>query len=112
MALVEEVIRIYRGDTYNKVIDVELPTPIDVNDYTVTAQYRPQTDSPDEDAVDFTVTTAVVDTSYLRSYLSLSTAQTRALPGPGLWDMQIAFEDGRVVTVVGGEVQVRDDVTR
>lgn len=98
---------LYAGDSLNLNIAVtdNAGAAMNLNGYTAEAQIRATADAPT--AVDFA--TDIVDSAI---ELALTPAETAALPGKGVWDVQIISATGDVTTLTGGKVTVSPEVTR
>lgn len=102
---------IMRGDDYRIVVNVTDGTdPIDLTDYTATAQIRDSLSASAALLAEFDVT--ITDEAGGVVELVLSHTDTATL-AKGYWDLQIvAPTTDWTTTVVGGAVTITPDVTR
>ena len=102
-------LEMYQGDSYawefRLWADVEKTTPIDVTGVTVTAQVRLHAGSP-------VLTTLATSVSANAITVTVTPAQSGALPELARWDLQLLYPAGQVQTIVTGEVRVHADITR
>lgn len=121
MALpVNRNITIYKGDTFTLDFRLRARTSqgdpgvyIDLTGATARAQIRPAEDG--SLSTEFTCATADQTTTdgKGRVQISLTPAQTSALPDSGgVWDVQVEFPDGTVRTYLKGTVSITKEVTR
>lgn len=113
MKPVYEPIYIKRGDTYQKIVEGVLAdlAPLNVNDWTVRAHYRTNYDATS--FVPFSVALSTIETNtVLRVELELTDTQTSALTQNGVWDLEVAYPNGTVITWLEGPAYVTKDVTR
>jgi len=103
---------VYQGDDYRAIVEVTdggatAPDQI-LSGYTALAQIRngPADSSP---AVVATIGTAV-QSPYVN--LSIPHAQTLALTGKLVWDLQLTAPDGTITTVLAGAVFTTLEVSR
>jgi phage tail sheath gpL-like len=97
---------IYQGDDFTLTLTVTDPAgnPLDLSASTIAAQIRA---APGADvAATFTVSVATNVVT-----LTLPHAQTAALAGSGVWDVQSTDPAGHVLTLAAGVVTVVADVT-
>jgi hypothetical protein len=102
-------LNIYRGDTHvwRFVLwqDPEKTEPVDLADVTVKAEIRDRPAGTVIHPIAITVTLPnVVDAK-------LSSAETKALPANGRWDLQLTDAAGWVSTILAGVVKVTGDIT-
>lgn len=99
---------IVSGDSFSREIILEENdgTPIDLTAYAGYAQIR--TRAGGALLADFTV---VIDAPNGKVTISLTTTQTAALPGKGVWDLELNGGASNTHTVVTGCVCVLPDVT-
>lgn len=102
---------IYRGDSVGfRVLlwaDSELEDPVDLTGVTPKSQIRDRSGG----VVVATFECVVTDPNIIDLYLT--PAESAALSGGGVWDLQLTFsgETGKVRTVLTGKVRVVADVT-
>ena len=97
------------GDSFLRSIKLLEPdsTPVDLTGLTGRAQIR---DRPNGKLLaDFTVT--IPDPLAGEVFFSLDATQTRALPGGGVWDLELDGGITNIHTIVSGTVKVIPDVT-
>ena len=98
---------VYQGDTYNLPTTLTYSdtnaTPIDITGWTFSSEIRPYAGSPDLIG-SFTVT--VVDAAAGKINLSLSPAQTLALPHNCAYDVTATKPDSTVETILYGRIAV------
>jgi hypothetical protein len=101
---------IYQGDDYSAIVTVRNAdgTPADISGYTALAQIRRA--PADADSVVVQTMTTVVASPNIN--LSLTNAQTQALTGRYVWDLQIISSTGAITTILAGRVTVTAEVTR
>jgi hypothetical protein len=101
---------IYRGDTYSWDFllwdDVANSIPADLTGVAVKSEIR---DRPSGNLIiPLTLTVTLPNTINA----ALNAPSSALLPVPsGVWDLQLTYPDGGVLTVVAGEVHVTADVT-
>jgi hypothetical protein len=101
---------IYRGDTYSWDFllwnDIHNGIPTDLTGVVVKSEIR---DRPSGNLIiPLTLTVTLPNTINA----ALSAASSALLPVPlGVWDLQLTYPDGDVLTVIAGEVYVTADVT-
>jgi hypothetical protein len=106
---------IYRGDTYAHVLEFwndEAETDPFTITGTVTAQIRSTRltgATGGTPLADFAVVVSGAGSNIVT--ISLTSAQTLALPAAGFWDCQVD-NAGTITTLLAGKVKVLDDVTR
>jgi hypothetical protein len=100
-------LEVYRGDTRRWQVklwaDAERAQPIDLNGVTAAAQI--QMSSPV-----VTLGCTVTLPNVIDLLLTAQDSKTLAI-GKGLWDLQLTYPGGDIVTVLAGEVHVVADVT-
>lgn len=102
-------LNIYRGDSYGWQVrlwsDTNQSQPVDLTGITVAAQLRAVPGGDPVVNLDCVVTLPnVID-------LTLD-ATDSAVASPGGWDLQLTYPDGRVFTVLAGQVFVTADYTQ
>ena len=101
---------LYRGDTsrwqFRLWQDEAKTMPVDLTGATVLAQIR----SGPGGAIQATPTAVIVPPNLID--MVLSAADSAALGGGGVWDLQVTYASGDVATPLRGRVQVQQDVTR
>lgn len=103
-------IALVRGDTYQHLVTFtdEAGDPVDITDYTYTAQVRTH---PNSDDVLVAMDT-LVDGPAGTVWLTIDAADTDDLdPGRRAWDLE-ETADGIVTTIMAGWVDVLADTTR
>lgn len=104
---------IYRGDPYEHEVTWKvLGVPLDLTEFgdlAVVAQYRPDPDSPDADAVPFAADISAGVDGIFR--LSLTAEQTAELPEEGGYDAQVTYH-GETTTWLWGRAHCTRDFTR
>lgn len=104
-------LKLTRGDLYTHIIKFKNPdgAPTSRIGYTYAAQVR---SAPGvDDAASFTIDSSLLARGQLT--LSLSVAQTTALPSSAVWDLEeTAPGAGGPVTLIGGTVDVSEGVTQ
>lgn len=102
---------IYQGDTYAAMVTVTDGSgqPPDLTGYVPQAQIR---DGPaDTNAqVIVEITASIVAPNFVS--LSIPAAQTVALAGQYVWDLQLQSPDGMVQTILAGYALAQREVTR
>lgn len=94
-------LRPYKGDSYSLTINLS-----GLDGYTDTAEWLAQIrEAPGGDTIYTTFTAEVSDSGAI---LSLSPAQTAALPAAGAYDVQVTLDDGLVITLVAGSISARE----
>lgn len=97
-----------RGDDFSRVLQFrQNDTPINITTWEVSGHMRPQVDS----RVKVTLALTKVDASIGLLRMELTSAQTAALRGVYVWDIEREI-DGLINTPVGGKIIVTPDVTR
>ena len=100
---------LYRGDTarwrFTLWLDTAKTQPADLTDATAKAQIR---DKP-AGAVIVALVCAVELPNVVTAELTADASRT--LPAKGVWDLQMTYADGSVVTILAGPVTVTPDVT-
>lgn len=98
------------GDSFTRslILKESDGTLIDLSGLTGRAQIRVRAGSPTVLA-DFTV--SIPTPANGEVIFSLTTIQTRALPGCAVWDLELDGGDTNTHTVVAGDVTVTPDVT-
>lgn len=102
-------LRFVAGDSFSRTIALkdENGDPIDLTGLTGRAQIR---NRPNGDLLaDFTVSIPTPANGEIT--FSLDTTQTRALPGKGVWDLELDGGATNTHTIVSGDVKVIPDVT-
>lgn len=101
---------LYQGDDYTALITVRNAdgSAADITGYTALAQIR--RDVADADATVAATFTAAVSSPHV--LLSLTNAQTRALSGKYVWDLQLTSAAGLIATILKGKVSVEAEVSR
>lgn len=101
---------IYKGDYVDIRVTVkdEVGNPINLTGYTPKAQLRTNYDAVS--AIDFTTTLVSPTAGQVKIYLSSATSST-LVPGPYIWDFQVADPSGEVRTYLTGDVTVYNEVT-
>ena len=99
---------IVSGDSFSREIIIEESdgTPIDLAAYTGYAEIRTR---PGGDLL--ATFTVVIDAPLGKVTISLTTTQTAALPGKGVWDLELNGGATNTHTIVTGVVCVLPDVT-
>lgn len=113
MEPVKDNITIRRGDTFRKTVEGVLTSlaPLDVNQWTAVAQWRPKKDSTT--VQNFAVTKSVTETNtVLHLDLKLTAVQTAAINENGVWDLQVTYPSGEVYTWVSGIAYFEKDVSQ
>jgi hypothetical protein len=102
-------LELYRGDTVRMQLelwhDAERTQPLDLDGAVVASQIRLRPDA--EPILNFIVTISLPNAIDLL----LVTTEARELPKKGVWDMQITFVDGDVLSPIAGAVRMKPDVT-
>lgn len=102
---------LYRGDTqrwqYKFWLDTAKTIPADLTDVTVSAMIR---DKATGGAFSLSLPCAVTLPNIVD--VSLTSPSSTDLPKKGVWDLQLTYLSGDVVTPLRGVVVVADDVTR
>ena len=102
---------LFQGDTFDGVVSVTNAdgTPADLTGATAKAQIR-RTYADSDPTVAAEIQCAIVLPD--RIYIKLSSAQTQALSGNYVWDLQLTMPAVTVTTIVSGKVVVTPEVTR
>ena len=101
---------LYQGDDYSVYVVVTNAdgTPADITGYTAKAQIR--RDVADEARrVEVEIAASVASPNV---NLSIPHAQTQALTGSYVWDLQLTSPGGQIMTILAGAVIVTREVTR
>lgn len=103
-------LELYQGDSFAASVTVsnEDGTPADISSYTATAQIRRAV--ADADPVVVADITCTTESPLV--HLSLTAAQTTALNGRYMWDLQLAGGAGEVITILRGAVKLTAEITR
>lgn len=101
---------LYRGDTgrwqFKLWQDAAKTQPVDLTGVVVLVQIR---DKASGGSFMQWVDTGVVPPNIIN--MTLTPEQSRNLPNKGVWDMELDYPSGDVVTVLKGAVAVTNDVT-
>lgn len=110
MQITRADLSVYQGDTEAWTVTVlnDDGTPADIASYTAAAQIRRAV--ADSDPVVVADMAAVVVSPVVQ--LSLTAAQTAAMSGRYVWDLQLTGPAGEILTVMNGKVTVTPEVTR
>jgi hypothetical protein len=100
-------LEIYRGDSMRlrlKLLD-QAQQPIDLTGVTAKSEIRDRPAGTQITELTCSITLPnIID-------LLLSATDSHSLPTNGVWDLQLTYQSGDVVTPLGGQVQVTPDVT-
>jgi hypothetical protein len=102
-------LKLVAGDSFSRTVRLQEQNgdPIDLTGLTGRAQIR---DRPKGKLLaEFTVTIPTPTNGEIT--FSLDTTQTRALPGAGVWDLELDGGTTNTHTIVSGDVKVIPDVT-
>ena len=110
MAVTPTDLSVYQGDDHGWTVTVRNAdgTPADITGHIPKAQIRRAV--ADADPVVVAEMTATVESPLV--YLSVSNAQTVAMNGRYVWDLQLTSPAGIVTTINAGKVQAKAEVTR
>jgi hypothetical protein len=111
-------IEIYQGDTFSMFLRIRALDAngdpgnyLDLTGSTAKAQVRANAAADPPDA-EFTCTLGNQSTVPGSLFVELSPAQTAALTGNGVYDVQITHADGRIRTYLAGTTTLIKEVTR
>jgi hypothetical protein len=101
---------LYRGDTgrwqFKLWSDADKTQPVDLTGVTVDAMIR---DKATGGSYSTTMACTVTQPNIID--MVLTSQQSRDLPAKGLWDLQLTYPSGDIVTPLKGAVAVTQDVT-
>jgi hypothetical protein len=110
MAVSQADLDVYQGDDYSGTLTVYNSdgTPATITGYTALAQIR-RAVADQEPTVAVTIATTIASPNV---NLSIPNAQTKALSGQYVWDLQLTSPGNVVMTVVRGKVNLTLEVSR
>ena len=104
-------LKIYQGDDFPGLVTLynQDGTASDITGHTASAQIR-RAVADEEPEVTVEIETTVIPPNQI--VLAIPHAQTEALSGEYVWDLQLTSPGGMITTVVAGKVKLTQEVTR